>query len=167
MLIVTRNWSRVIHNSLTSSNRNRSLSLLCILKIFRTLTSIQLLRFISRSWRSLASLFSYIINNQILSWLTISVVRVILLWFWFRNNIVMEVISFRVIWNRHLMGIIDIFSSMVIENNIRSKRRIDEVVIFNSFLIRRLFSEIFYLCSFEGRLYLGYRVISEHFLISY
>lgn len=78
----------------------------------------------------------------------------------------MEVISLGVIGDGDLMGIFYFFSSMVIEKNIGSERRIDEVVVFNSFLIGRLFSEIFYLSSFEGRLYLGNWVVSEHFLIS-
>ncbi len=156
---------------MTSSNRNRSLALFNLSQLSRALASIHNLWFGSYSRGSLTSFFSNtLINNQILSGMSIFWFHLVLLIkslrLWFGNNIIVQIISLWIIWMRNLMGIIYIFFSMIIKNEVWSKRRIYKIFIFDSFIIRRLFSKVFNLCSFEGGFSVNLRRVLKKFLVS-
>lgn len=59
------------------------------------------------------------------------------------DDVVVEVIAFGPVGGGDGVGIVDVFPSVIVENDVRSERGIDEVLVFLSFEIRRLLAEVF------------------------
>lgn len=166
--------SCLIDSSLASFHRHRSLALLGISQDLVAGTPLHVLRSTSSSGRSLAPLLpqiafsiDYSVRSTVIGLRLISLVNKVSLRLRLGDDVVVEVISFGPVWNGNRVGIVHVFFSMVVEDDIGGERRVDEVVVFLTFEIRRLFSEVFNEGSLVVSVEMDFRlVLNESFLRS-